>query len=80
MHAMGVFLLGTIVANNPSVGDVSASCLGYVLLYHEGNGLGGCCKVSNFLAKQLAPYVFVFWMFKQMAIFQKVSSLVIQYR
>jgi hypothetical protein len=76
---MRVFLLGTI-ANNLSVGDVPAFFLGYVvLLCHEGNDLGGCCKALNFLAKQLAPYVFVFWMFQQMAIFQKVFSLVFEY-
>jgi hypothetical protein len=76
---VGIFLLRTIVANNPSIGDVPASCLGYVLLCHEGNGLGGCHKALDFLSKRLAPYVFVFWMFQQMAIFQKVHSLVIKY-
>ncbi len=80
MHAVGVFLLGMIVANNPSIGDVLASCLGYVLLCHEGNGLGGCCEASNFLVKRPSPYVFVFWMFQQMAIFQKVPSLVAIYQ
>ncbi len=78
MHAVGVFLLGTIVASNPPIGDVPTSCLGYVLLCHEGNGLGGCYKASNFLAKKLVPYVFVCRMFQQMAIFQKVFSLVIK--
>ncbi len=33
MHAVRVFLLGTIVANNLPISDVPASCLGYVLLY-----------------------------------------------
>ncbi len=53
MRAVGVFFLERIVANNPAVGDVPASFLGYVLLCHEGNGLGGCCKALNILAKDL---------------------------
>jgi hypothetical protein len=75
---MEVSLFGTIVAKNPSLGDVPASCLGCVLLCHEGNSLGSYCEASNFLDKQLAPYVFVFWMFQEMAIFQKVYSLVVE--
>ncbi len=78
-RAVGVFLLGPIVANNLSVSDVNASCLGYFVLCHEGNGLSGCCEASNFLVKQLAPNDFVSGVFQQMVIFQEVPSLVVNY-
>jgi hypothetical protein len=80
MHAVGIFLLRSIVANDPSKGDVPTLCLGYFLLCHEGNGLDGCCEASNFLANGFAPNVLVLRVFQQMLIFQEVPSLVVKYR
>jgi hypothetical protein len=43
MHAVWIFLLRAVDTDDLSVGDVLASCLGYLLLFHERNGLGGGC-------------------------------------
>jgi hypothetical protein len=50
------------------------------MLCHEGNGLRGCGKASNLLAKRFAPNVFVLGVLQQMAILQEVASFVINYR
>jgi hypothetical protein len=68
MCAVGVVLLGTIDRNNLAIGDVLASCLGYLLLCHEGNGLGGCGKAPNFLPKKNVLNIFVLGVLQQMAI------------
>ncbi len=77
---MGVFLLGTIDTNNSAIGDGLALCLGYLLLFNEGNGLDGCGKVPKLLAERFAPNLFVLGVLQQMAILQEVTCLVIQYR
>jgi hypothetical protein len=74
----GVLLLGTIDANNLAIGDVIASYLGYLLLCHKGNSLGGCGKAPNLPAKQFTPKVFVLGVLQQMAILQEVTSLIIK--
>jgi hypothetical protein len=77
--AVGVFLLGTIDSNKLAIGYVLAPCLGYLLLCHEGNGLGGCGMAPNLLAKRFAPNIFALGLLQQMAILQ-VTSLVVKYR
>ncbi len=43
MHAVWIFLLRAVDTDDLSVGDVLVSCLGYLLLFHECNSLGGSC-------------------------------------
>jgi hypothetical protein len=73
-----IFLLRAVDTDDPSVGDVLASCLGYLLLFHECNSLGGSCWAPNFFAKQLAPNFLVLGVLEEVSIFQEVDGFVIK--
>ena len=50
-----------------------------LLLGHKCNGLGGCCKLPNFLAKRVAPNFPVFWMLEEMPIFKEVACFIVKH-